>query len=989
MNNIQKNSNFSDSSSTSTKKLNKKKKYKFQLYNCLKNCFIQLFKKLENLNSKLSLPLQILLFSIPFSIALYFTIFLGYYYGYERMFKFEFYNTVKNEFLKYFIKDADNAHLEVGIAELKTGFEHLDNLFLFQIYFKELISMGLLDDDPSIKIFPNISKNSETIYEYLDSIQIENQINTVYKIPKTQAEENIDNRQDHFSELGKIYFNLLPHLTYESFLKRTYINETYLIAYEFDENKNILGDEFYFAFPKLKTELAQTNFFTSTNSHLSPNVEKNKINITEKLNDPIYVENWFTKQDYIFRETANEKYWARLSFADLNYNYYGKLNKSNIISLQNYFNVNNKNYIINIIYFINEKELIDGNFDHSIFLLFNNSLNKKESEKYTDNDTFLIFKSNILELSLSEKFRKYFYYGMKNLNSTFFKYGISFDSFDIEKLAEPIKNYKSSENFNVDLRYFSALYLFTLLFKNLEYERKKEEYKDVIQLEFNSSEGIIENICKEYNFSLYIKYLIKEEINCWDDNTMLYYSGESSEKPNDEETIGEYFGKPYCICLPLFCLKNNEKKIDTNNIQYVNQISLPSECQNIYKAQTNKIEEKFKSHKQDYYPKLAINYKLNDLNIFNQNISNALEDEYYIFKKEEITQFFGVSVMIVTLVDETDLKLLNTLFIVYVDYLKAYFLLIILIGIFVSFLITDIFIYINIRKISKIIFDYKKIHEDFLNKLHETSYFEKKEKIENNIGNIKNKKKSIVKFQSNSLIKIDKENNTKNIQNILHLNENPLFEELIKLFYSYYKISKYELIENNDEILFDEENELYFLLKNISIFIPKFKLEVTMDYNFYIKSRLNQSYIKNLPKNEKANHQQIMLTQSIIYELLSTEIIEDCGLITNFYFKYITNINLNLKSELNPIKSSLFDCVMPAVNEEESELYENINNDNQLIDNSNRNLYIVRREENTILEEFEKNIENDDYLKKEKLIACFDSFLVNVYYKYLNKLSKK
>ena len=143
------------------------------------------------------------------------------------------------------------------------------------------------------------------------------------------------------------------------------------------------------------------------------------------------------------------------------------------------------------------------------------------------------------------------------------------------------------------------------------------------------------------------------------------------------------------------------------------------------------------------------------------------------------------------------------------------------------------------------------------------------------------------------------------------------------------------------------------------------------------------------PKNEKANHQQIMLTQSIIYELLSTEIIEDCGLITNFYFKYITNINLNLKSELNPIKSSLFDCVMPAVNEEESELYENINNDNQLIDNSNRNLYIVRREENTILEEFEKNIENDDYLKKEKLIACFDSFLVNVYYKYLNKLSKK
>ena len=67
---------------------------------------------------------------------------------------------------------------------------------------------------------------------------------------------------------------------------------------------------------------------------------------------------------------------------------------------------------------------------------------------------------------------------------------------------------------------------------------------------------------------------------------------------------------------------------------------------------------------------------------------------------------------------------------------------------------------------------------------------------------------------------------------------------------------------------------------------PKFKLDNT---------KLNQSYLKSLLKNIKLNNQQVILTQSVIFELLSTENIEDCGLITNLYFKYLTNINLFTK----------------------------------------------------------------------------------------------
>ena len=987
------NNNNSDINSNNTpkKNINNKKINQFLLFICLKQCFNRLIKYFEVFISKFSLTSQVLFFSIPFSLILYITIFLASYFCYERMFKFDYYNTLKNEYLDKLINDADDAHLAISMSNIKKEVENIDNLFFFQIYLKELISMGLLDDDPSVKIFPNIAKNSENIHEYIDSIQNEYKLNSIYTIPQKEAEENIDNRPDHFSEIGKIYYNFLPLLTYESFLKEIYINETYLIAYEFNNTKNILGEEFYFSFPKLKTELDNTNFFIPTNGLLSPHIVKSKVNFGEKIDDSFYQENWFIKQDYEFRENANDINCNQFLFASLNYNYHGKLNKSNVITLQNYYNINNKNYIINIIYFLNEKMLSDGNLYHSIFLLFNDSIYMKESEKYSDNNTYLVFKSNFLEFSLASKLKEYFYYGMQNINNNFFKNGVSFDGFDLEKLGEPTKYFKSTENFNTDLRYFSALYLFALLFKNLEYSEKKEEFKDILQLQFNKSENIYENICKEYDFSLYIKYLNRENINCWDDKTLLYYSQTTSEQDKVDKVAREYISKPYCICLPLFCLKNNNKNINLNNIEFVDQMNLPQLCQNNYKSYLNNIEEVFKSHEPEYNPELSINYRLNNMKLFSEDITDILEDEYYAFNRVEINQFYGISMMVVTLVNAIDLKSLISSFIEFIDYVKAYYLLYLLIGFFLAFLISNFFLYRRIRKISDIIFDYKKIHDNFLNKLNETS-IEKKEKTENiqkdNDVLNKLKRKKSVNLEHNPLIKINKENNNqnnnKNINNILHMNENPLLEELIKLFYNYYKIAKYDLSDMKSNILVDEENELYQILKNISIYSPKFKLEVSMDYNFYNNTKLNQNFLKSIPKNVKIKNQKIMLTQSVVYELLSTEFIEDCGLITNIYFKYLTNINLYSKEENNSIKSSLFDCLMPAENDEESYF----NNDNQLIDDSNKNLYIIRREENQMLDEIVNNIENDDYLKKEKLIACFDSFLVNVYYKYLIKISK-
>ena len=55
-------------------------------------------------------------------------------------------------------------------------------------------------------------------------------------------------------------------------------------------------------------------------------------------------------------------------------------------------------------------------------------------------------------------------------------------------------------------------------------------------------------------------------------------------------------------------------------------------------------------------------------------------------------------------------------------------------------------------------------------------------------------------------------------------------------------------------------------------------------------------------------------------------------------------------------------------------------------ENIKDNLKIIWKEKNKVLEELENNFENDDYLKKEKLREIFDSFLVNTYYKYLEKI---
>ena len=273
---------------------------------------------------------------------------------------------------------------------------------------------------------------------------------------------------------------------------------------------------------------------------------------------------------------------------------------------------------------------------------------------------------------------------------------------------------------------------------------------------------------------------------------------------------------------------------------------------------------------------------------------------------------------------------------------------------------------------------------------------EKNNEIENNIYD---KDDNIFNYSENKpLLQSENKNeffdeNSDDIYN--NLNDNPLIDDLFKIYYKYYNITesdlekKYNKIDNLNVLkakinIIEEKNELFKLLSILSLYAPRFKLNASLEYNYNIKSKLNQNFLKFIKKNKSIPESQAQLTQSVIYELLSTENVEDYGLEPNINFKYITNINLKNNSN-NSIKKALF-------------RYEE-NKDKKNNENKIRNKIILKEDEdnevqikimyksrNSLLDELENNFENDDFLKKEKLESSFDFFLLNVYYKYLNKI---
>jgi len=991
----------SDSSSNSQIVKHKNPIAKSKLLMCLKRYFKKLNLKIYRLFSRLTILCQYLIFVIPLSALMWFILVVIHYHAFEKVIKFDFFSAIKNLYLNFLTVDLDDLHFDLGSLEVKSSFEELEGFYFFRIYFKELISMGLLNE--TSKIYPNISDYSETLYESLDLFQNEIQMSSFYSIPKDYSKKYIDDRKDGFSEIAKLYYHYFPTISFELYNRELYINQSFLIMYEFDNNTyNINNDYLYFSFPRFIYEGSEqiSNFFPF-NSHISPTIsKKNNVTHGKKENDTFYNENWFIKQDYDFRVLSSKENSNKISIIHLNHNYFGQLNKSNIISIQNYETFNNKHYIINYVVFINQNSLKQESFDYSTFLIFNNSckLKLEEREKYSDNQTYLIFKSNIIELTLSANLSKYFHYGMYDKNNNFYKNAISFDSFDIENLGEPSNYYNTTENFNIDLRYFSSLYLYTFLFINSEFNQSINDNSEQIQMNFEEKNNLTKNICSVYNYSSYIEYLENQQIKCNNIQNMQYYS---QKKVLRTKPLYNYIFMPYCICLPLYCLKE-----DTKFSEFADNITLPDRCQNYYKFYDNGINKKNK----DII--LNINEKIN---FFTNKLKDKLEDEYFIYKYMKFSNIPGIYFLIVNFVDNYILNDLLNYLIEEIEILQFHFDVGITFFYFILICVINNILIHNIKKLSQVIFEYQKKHEHFLYQSSLDNIDNEKTEKQLNSYYYSNKIDIIFNGADNSpLLKNENENNDYSSNNDIFndnmLSNNILLEDLVKIFNKYYNVSAEKIIKKykkaKDSILYknriniiEEKNELFKLLSILSLNAPKFKLNISLDFNFYMNSKLNENFIKFIVKSQLIQSQQILLTQSVIYEILSTENIEDYGLIENLNFKYISNVSILSKTE-NSIKKSMFNLAKNEIkydkkNESTNPELNNFKKENKGQTNINKStdndiineIEIIWKERNFLMDDFESNFENDDFIKRDKLEQNFDYFLINVYLKYIKKIN--
>jgi len=172
-----------------------------------------------------------------------------------------------------------------------------------------------------------------------------------------------------------------------------------------------------------------------------------------------------------------------------------------------------------------------------------------------------------------------------------------------------------------------------------------------------------------------------------------------------------------------------------------------------------------------------------------------------------------------------------------------------------------------------------------------------------------------------------------------------------------------------------EKNELFGLLSSFCLYAPCFKLNLNFDYHMYehsiIIKKYNNKYNNYVEQLENVDKKSIRLTKNILIELISTECICDYGLITNFNFGYITDIKKDSKKY--SIKYTVF---------------KNIKNEKKKNDIKNEQTKkLVLKGKNVLLDIFEFNFEEDDYMNYNKLNSAFNFFLINSYYKYYGQIA--
>ena len=945
------------------------------------NCFSYLINKLNFYLSKCSMLIHFPLFLVPISILMILLILSIHIGFYSDLYSFNFSKAFKEEFFDLYMTKIDDFKTELTTNIVKETKIDIENQLFFQVYYKELASAGLMNEDKSY--FHSFYENpdSASFFSKLNNI---NNIDVNFNIPEDMATEKIEQRySDKLGNFAKIYYYMFPYIWYESLQTNLLINQSFFIAYEVCDTftldlwtfldlpiKGIFHDFLFFRYPKKSNDLEIDNNFSPNDYLLNPYVETYDVNRyfydTENYTHYYFYLNWFKPFDYEFRSLINNTksgHFTNISFAHLNQENDRNINKSFIIYSQQYIEQDNRDYIFNIIFFSDQINLKEGDNDYTIFIVKNNLTgilgDETAIEKFTDNESYVVSKSHITEFALSEIDYKFFHVNLYENRNNFYVNGISYDSFNLEYFYDYSKIYATSKDGDYDLKFYVALYLYKSLLQNIEYTKVKKNREQIFLFNFKKDKKI-KQICEKINFNSYRNYLSNSGIDCWNIINKKYYSEENYlyiRSYNDSNSIDQIY--PYCSCLPLYCLKNYEDlDEDLDNLEFVDNINLPNKCQNKFL--------KYESFTSDTQYTGNVKIK-NSLDIS----SNMIDYEYMKFITLELNQLPGYFLFVISQIKTSGEVYIHT----YYKYLtKMEIRILVLVVLFIASILSIILICINIKKYSLIISNFKNKFEFYA--------FHSGNEDESNLINGNN----IGKYNT---IKEDKKKDEQLI-NIFNINENNLLDDLFVIFCQAYNIcikdieklysSKKHKSKNEMKLnMMIEKNELFKLLAIFCLYAPFFKLNLNFDYDMYKFSEIIKKYNNYFKQLENIDKEQVRLTRNILYELISCECTNEYGLITNFNFGYITNIKADLRK--NSIKYTIFENIKNAKNRKLKEEKK----ENDL--NNEQNTKLILKKKYFLLSIFEYNFETDDYLNYNKLNNAFNFFLINSYYKYSRQIS--
>ena len=955
----------------------------FNLLTCFGNIFKSLFNKISLCFSKCSLLVQFSLFLIPNSIAMIIIIFIIHYNFYTNLYTFNFSKAFKEEFFDEYITTIDDLKTELTAMVVKDTNLDLENQLFFQVYFEELSLAGFMDEDKNfLKDFAD-DEGSNTLYSGLNKI---NNVDVNFTIDRDIASYIMDKRNsDKLGKVAKLYFFIFPHIWFESFQVKSIINQSFFIGYEFYSNRGFAYDPIFFRFPKNNDGFTINNNFVPNNYLLNPQVDSvldEELFYYMKYNNYYQDLNWFSPIDYKFRSEININdvdLLTNISLAHLNVESDGSINKTFITYSQQYIKHENRYFIINIIFFIGQIDLKEGDNDYSCFIVKDNFSNILSDEDITwrssDNISFVASYSDITEYSISDMDFQFFHLGLYDNNYNFYMNGIFYDTFNLDYFYDYSKFYSSAKEGEYDLKYFVTLYLYKSLFQNVKYTKIEKNREEIFLYNFKD-EKKVKQICEKINFNSYRSYLENADVDCWEKRNQILYNADKYmyvAMDNDSNTIDPRY--PYCSCLPLYCLKNYEDlSDDLDNLEFTDEINLPNKCQNKF-----------------------MNYRTSSTdtqNTGNNKILKLLDAsldpttfDYIKILYLNVNQLPGYFFLVISQIRTTGEVYIHS----YYKLITKVEIIVLVLGVLlIASILNIIIIYMNMKKYSLVISNFKKKFEFFV--FHSENEGESNSNNNNNLNKVmrvKEDKKVEEKLINNDNMQI-LETDSLISKDFFNINDNTLLDDLFSIFSETYNISRKDIEDfyssqnhkskNQMKVeMMEEKNELFELLSLFCLHAPFFQLNLNFDYNMYEYSEIMKKYNQYVRQLENIDKEQTRLTQNILYELISTECIADYGLITNFNFKYITNIKNDSKK--NSIKYTIFQNVKNKQKKKNKNLNEEIKKE----ENETKKLVLKRK--NVLTDNFKNNFESDDFLNYNKLDSAFSFFLINSYYKYFRQIA--